>query len=40
MKYHDKRYPHTVTVRLNKEQYNKVKGNVSDTIRKLINDKN
>ena len=40
MKYHDKRYPHTVCVRLTKEQYNKVKPNVSETIRKIIDETN
>ena len=37
MAYHDKRYPHLITARINEEQYNKIKGNVSETIRNLIN---
>ena len=35
--YHDKKYPHTVTVRLKEEQYNKIKKAPSEIIRTLIN---
>jgi hypothetical protein len=34
--YHQKRYPHRISVCLTEEQYNKVKKNKSEIIRDLI----
>ena len=35
-RYHDKRYPHRITVCIDDAQYNKIKANISSKVREAI----